>query len=102
MFSAADASSTIDFSRATIDKGVVESPPSNDVGQTIVCSPSPLKSSKRNGICRSSSERYTGSAHPQQLYGPSHVGSALEMTNVGESSSCFEVQIQATCRTKTQ
>jgi hypothetical protein len=100
MFSTADASSTIDFSRAPIDEGVVESPLSNDVGQTIVCSPSPLRSSKRNGICRSFSERYIGSAHPRQLYGPSHVGSALEMTNAGESSSCYEVQNQATCRTK--
>jgi hypothetical protein len=91
IFSAVDASSTIDFSRAPIDEGEVESPPSNDVRQTIVYSPSSLRNSKRNGICRSSSERYTGSAHPRQLYGPSHVGSALEMMNAGESSSCFEV-----------
>ena len=100
MFSTANASSTIDFSKAAIDEGVVESPPSNDVGQTIVCLPSPLRSSKRNGIYRSSSEKYIGSAHLQLLYGPSHVGSALEMTNAGESSLCFEVQIQATCRSK--
>jgi hypothetical protein len=99
MFSAVDASSTIDFSRAPIDEGVVESPPSKDFGQTIVYSPSPLRSSRKNGISRSSSERYTGSAHPRQLYGPSHVRSALEMTNAGESSPCFEVKIQATCRT---
>jgi hypothetical protein len=99
MFSAMDASSTIDFSRAAIDKGVVESPPSKDVGQTIVCSPSPLRSSRKNGICRSSSKRYTGSAHPPQLCGPSHVCSALEIMNAGESSPYFEFQIQATCRT---
>jgi hypothetical protein len=65
-----------------------------------VCSSSPLRSSRKNGICRSSSERDTGSAHPRQLYGPSHVGSALEMTNAGESSPCFKVQIHATCRVK--
>jgi hypothetical protein len=100
MFSAADASSTIDFSRAPIDEGVVESPPSSDVGQTIVCSRSPLTISNKNGVYRFRPERYTGSAHPRQLYGPSHVGSPLEMMNVDESSPCFEVQIQATCRTK--
>jgi hypothetical protein len=100
MFSAADASSTLDFSRAPINEGVVESPPSNDVRQTIVCLPSSLRSSKRIGICRSFSERYTRSAHPRQLYGPSHIGSPLEMMNAGESSPCFEVQNQATCRTK--
>jgi hypothetical protein len=100
LFSATEASSTIDFSRAPVDEGVVESPPSNDVGQTIVCSPFPLRSSNTNGVCRFRSERYTGSAHPRQLYGPSHVGSPLEMTNVGESSPCFEVQNHATCRTK--
>ena len=36
MFSTIDASSTIDFSRAPIDKTVVKNPPSKDVGQTIV------------------------------------------------------------------
>jgi hypothetical protein len=41
MFSAADASSSIDFSGAAIEEGVVESPPSKDIGQTLVCSPSP-------------------------------------------------------------
>jgi hypothetical protein len=65
MFSAADASSTIDFSRAAIDEGVVESPPSKDAGQTIVCSPSPLRNSRKNGVSRSSSERYSGFAHPR-------------------------------------
>jgi hypothetical protein len=40
MFSVADASSTIDFSRAPIDEGVVESPPSKDVGQNL-CAPPP-------------------------------------------------------------
>jgi hypothetical protein len=102
MFSATDASSTIDFSRAPIDEGIVESPPSKNVGQTNVCSLSPLRSSRKNGISRSSLERYTGSAHPRQLYGPSHVRNALEMTNADESSPCFEVQIQATCRTNNQ
>jgi hypothetical protein len=52
MFSAADASSSIDFSGAAIEEGVVESPPSKDIGQTLVCSPSPLRSSRKNGICR--------------------------------------------------
>jgi hypothetical protein len=89
MFSAADASSTIDFSRAPIDDGVVESPPSKDVGQTIVCSPSPLRNSRRNGVCRSSFNGYIGFAHPRQLYGSSQIRSALEMTNAGESSPFF-------------
>jgi hypothetical protein len=102
MFSTVDASSTSDFSRVPIDEGVVDSTPSKDIGQTIVCSSLPLKSSRRNRICRSSSERYIGSAQPQQLYGPVHVGSAFKMTNAGESSPCFgqggsEVQLQALC-----
>jgi hypothetical protein len=65
IFLAVDASSTIDFSRAPIDNGVVESPPSKDVGQTIVCSSSPLRSSRRNRVCRPSSDGYIGSTHPR-------------------------------------
>jgi hypothetical protein len=104
MFSAADASSTIDFSRAPIDDGVVETPPSKDVGQTIVYSSSPLRSSRRNGVCRPSSDGYTRSAHLQQLYGPSQICSAFEMTNAGESSPFSgqdgsEIQLQAPYRT---
>jgi hypothetical protein len=104
MFSAANAFSTVDFSRAPIDDGIVESPPSKDVGQTIVCSPSPLRSSRRNGVCRPSSNGYTGSAHPRQLYGLSQIHNAFEMTNASESSPFSghdgsEIQLQASCRT---
>jgi hypothetical protein len=88
MFSIVDVSSIIDFSRATIDEGVVDSPPSKEIGRILVCSSSPLKSSRKDGICRSlSPESYGGSTHPRQLYGsgPSHVSNGLDMTNAGES-----------------
>jgi hypothetical protein len=89
IFSAEDASSTIDFSKAPIDEGIVDSPPSNDNKETVVCFPSPLKSSRWNGICKASPKRYRSSRQSWQFYGPSHVASALEMTNASENSPCF-------------
>jgi hypothetical protein len=53
MFSTTDASSIIDFSRATIYKGIVDSPPSIENGRIPLCSPSPLKNSRKDGNCRS-------------------------------------------------
>jgi hypothetical protein len=84
--SAVNASPTIDFSRVVIDDGVVDNFPSKEIGQTLMCSPSPLKSLKKDGICRSLfPEKYGGSVYPRQLYGsgPSHVSFGLDMTNVG-------------------
>jgi hypothetical protein len=52
-FSAIDASSTIDFSRARIDEGVVDNPPPKDNDQIPRCSPSPCRKPPRNKICRS-------------------------------------------------
>jgi hypothetical protein len=102
IFSTEDASSTIDFSKARIDEGVVDSLPSNDNKQIVVCFPSPLKSLRWNGICKASPEWYTRSRQSWQFYGPSHVASAMEMTNAGENYPCFlqpssEVQLQALC-----
>jgi hypothetical protein len=94
MFSVVDASSTIDFSRATIGEGVVDSPPSKDIGQTRACSPSSLKSSRKDGICRFLSfERNEGLIHPRQLYGsgPSHVNNGLDVMIAGESSFHYGV-----------
>jgi hypothetical protein len=90
MFLAADASSTIDFSKASLQEGVVDSSPSKDIVCTIVCSPSPLRTSKKDRIYRSSCpERYDGSAPPRQLYSsmPSHVWSAFDVTNAGDNAS---------------
>jgi hypothetical protein len=89
MFSVADALSTIDFSKAPLQEGVVDSPLSKDIVCTTVCSPSPLRTSKKDRICRSSSpERYDGSAPPRQLYNivPSHVQSAFDVMNAGDSA----------------
>ena len=100
MFLAVDASSTIDFSRAAIDEGVVDSLPREDIGQTLVCSPSLLKSSRKDGIYRSlCSEKYRESTNPHQLYGngPSHVSNGLDMTNVGESSPHYGVDDSEVC-----
>jgi hypothetical protein len=89
MFSTADTLSTIDFSKAPLQEGVVDSPPSKDIVCTIVCSPSPLRNSKKDRICRSSfSERYDGSAPSRQLYSsvPSNVRSAFDVTNAGDNA----------------
>jgi hypothetical protein len=74
----------------------------NDNKQTGVSSPSPFKSSRWNGIGKASPQRYRRSRQSSQFYGPSHVASAMEMTNVGENSPCFlepasEVELQAPC-----
>jgi hypothetical protein len=63
-----------------------------------------LRNSRRNGACRSSCDGYTRSVHPRQLYGPSQIRSAFEMTNAGESSPFFgqdgsEIQLHAPCKT---
>jgi hypothetical protein len=102
IFSAEDAFSTIDFSKAPIDDGVVDSPLCNDNKQTGVSSPSPFKSSRWNGIRKASPQRYKRSRQGSQFYGPSHVASAMEMTNASENSPCFlepasEVELQAPC-----
>jgi hypothetical protein len=89
MFSVADASSTIDLSKAPLQEGVVDSPPSKVIVCTTVCSPLPLRTSKKDRICRSSSpERYDGSAPPRQLYSsvPSHVRSTFDVTNARDSA----------------
>jgi hypothetical protein len=103
IFSAEDASSTIDFSKAPIDEGVVDSPPSNDNKENVVCFTSLLKNSKWNGICKASPERYRRSRQSWQFFGPPHVASTMEMTNATENSPCFlqpssEVQLQASCK----
>jgi hypothetical protein len=90
MFSTADESSTIDFSRAEINERALESPPNKEIGLIPVCSPSSLKNSRKDGICRSLSlERYEGSMHPRQLYksGPFQVSNGLDIANASESSS---------------
>ena len=53
-FSAEDAFSTIDFSKAPIDDGVVDSPLCNNNKETGVSSPLPLKSSRWKGIGKAS------------------------------------------------
>jgi hypothetical protein len=102
IFSAEDAFSTIDFSKAPIDDGVVDSSLYNDNKQTSVSSPSPFKSSRWNGIGKASPQRYRRSRQSSKFYGPFHVASAIEMTNAGENSPCFlelasEVELQAPC-----
>jgi hypothetical protein len=102
IFSAKDAFSTIDFSKAPINNGVVDSPLCNDNKQTSVSSPSPFKSSRWNGIGKASPQRYRMSRQSSQFYGPSHIASAMEMTNASENSPCFlepafEVELQASC-----
>jgi hypothetical protein len=102
IFSAEDAFSTIDFSKAPIDDGVVDSPLCNDNKQIGVSSPSPLKSSRWNGIGKASPQRYRRSRQSSQFYGSSHVASVMEMTNAGENSLCFlepasEVELEALC-----
>ena len=90
MFSAADVSLTIDFSRAELNEGILESPPNKGNGRIPVCSPSSLKNSRKDGICRSlSPERYGGSMHPRQLYknGPFHISNGLDIANASESFS---------------
>jgi hypothetical protein len=57
IFSAEDAFSTIDFSKAPIDDGVVDSPLCNKNKKIGVSSPLPLKSSRWNGIGKAS-QRY--------------------------------------------
>ena len=85
IFSIEDAFSTIDFSKAPIDDGIVDSPIWNDKKQTGVSSPLPFKSSRWKGIGKASPQRYRRS----QFNGPSHVASAMEMTNAGENSPYF-------------
>jgi hypothetical protein len=102
IFSVEDAFSTIDFSKAPIDDGVVDSPLFNDNKKTGVSSPSPFKSSRWNGIGKASPQRYRRSRQSSQFYGPSHVASAMEITNAGLNSPCFleptsEVGLQAPC-----
>jgi hypothetical protein len=63
-----------------------------------------LRNSRRNGVCRSSCDGYTGFAHPWQLYGSCQIPSAFEMTNASESSPFFghdgfEIQLQALYKT---
>jgi hypothetical protein len=65
------------------------SPPSKDIVCITVCSPLPLRTSKKDRVYRSSSpERYDGSAPPRQLYSsvPSHVRSAFDVTNAGDNA----------------
>ena len=89
-FLVANASSTIDFLKAPIDEGIVDSPPSKDSGQIVVCSLLPLRSSRWNGICRASLERYIELAQPRKLYRPSHVASAFEWWMLVRSLSIFD------------
>src|SRR5450759_5205202 len=77
IFSAEDAFSTIDFSKAPIEDGVVDSPLCNDKEETSMSSFLSFKSSKWKGIKKAYPQRYRRST----LYGPSDVASALEMTN---------------------
>lgn len=51
--SAVNAFPTIDFSKIVIDEGVVDNFPSKEIEQTPMCSSSPLKSLKKDEICRS-------------------------------------------------
>jgi hypothetical protein len=95
MFSIADAYSTIDFLRAAIYEGVVDSPPSKEIGQTPLCSSSSLKSSRKDGNCGSLfPDKYGGLVHLRQLYksGPLQMSTGLDMTNVGKSSPIMEWQ----------
>jgi hypothetical protein len=73
IFSAEDAFSTIDFSKAPIDDGVVDSPFCNNNKEIGMSSPSPLKSSRWNGIGKNSPHRYRRSRQSSQFYGPFHV-----------------------------
>jgi hypothetical protein len=57
IFSAEDAFSTIDFSKAPIDDGVVDSPVCNDSNETGVSSTLALKSSRWEGIGNASPPR---------------------------------------------
>lgn len=84
IFSAEDAFSTIDFSKAPIDDGVVDSPLCKDNEETGVSSLS-FKSSRWRGISKASPQRYRRSP----FYGPPDVASAMEMTNAGENSPSF-------------
>jgi hypothetical protein len=102
IFSTEDAFSTIDFSKVPIDDGVVDSPFCNNNKEIGVSSPSPLKSSRWNGIGKNSPHKYRRSRQSSQFYGPVHVASAMEMTNAGENCPCFlepasEVELQAPC-----
>jgi hypothetical protein len=99
IFSAEDAFSTIDFSKALIEDGVVDSPLCVDNEETSVSSFLSFKSSMWRGIKKASPQRYIKST----LYRPYDVASALEMTNAGENSPCFleldsEEELQAPCR----
>jgi hypothetical protein len=74
----------------------------NNNKETGVSSPSPFKSSRWNGIGKFSAQRYKKLRQSSQFYGPSHVASAMEMTNDGENSPYFlepasEVELQAPC-----
>lgn len=60
MFTATDAASaTMDFTKDSVDEGVVDSPPSRGPVRTPVCSPSPLKR-----LCTSPSRRRSMSPNP--------------------------------------
>jgi hypothetical protein len=85
IFSTEDAFSTIDFSKAPIDDGVVDSPLCKDNEETGVSSFLSLKSSRWKDFNKASPQRYRRSP----FYGPFDVASAIEMTNAGESSPCF-------------
>ena len=99
IFSAKDAFSTIDFPKAPIDNGVVDSALYKDNKETSVSSPFPFTNSRWKGIIKASPQRYKRS----QFYGPSHVANAMEMTNASENSPCFlelasKDELQAPCR----
>ena len=89
IFSAEDAFSTIDFSKAPIDDRIVDSPLCNNNKQTGVSSSLPFKSSRWKGIGKASPQSYKRSRQSLQFYRPSHVASAMEMTNTSENSPCF-------------
>jgi hypothetical protein len=93
IFSIVGVSSTIGLSRVAIDEGVVDSPPNKEIGQIPLCSPSSLKSSRKDGLHRSlSPKRYKGLTYLRQLYGsrPLRVSTGLDMTNASESSPVME------------
>ena len=82
IFSAEDACSAIDFSKAPIDDGVVDSLPCNNSKQSGVSSSLPLKSWRWKAIGITSPQRDRRS----QCNGPFHVANAMEMTNAGANS----------------
>ena len=93
VFSIVGVSSTIRFSRVVIDEEIVDSPPNKEIGQIPLCSPSSLKSWRKDGLHRSlTPKRYRGLTHLRQLYGsgPLRVSIGLDMTNASESSPVME------------